>query len=166
MALFKRPLIQEHDFGKVHKNYEAAHVQQCVFAARGGLAAITKTETLIEDLNSTTTPSGQGDMWPELTPVYFDSTAGFWKIWTQGAGNPIEGFKLSQEGLSQDLYGRGRMIDDMESMHRVLLGGQVDADDVYLPPGETLANLQAALSSTTRANNINVYNLPATAPFH
>lgn len=169
MSIKGRDLIQRDTFGNPHKNYEAKHVQVCTYAARAGFdtgVAISDTETKIEDVNNTATAGRQGDMWPELTPVYLDSGASppNWVVWTNG--NPIEGFKLSQEGLSQELYGRGRMFDANESLHRTLLEGQVDRDAVYLPPGQTQANLDAALATHCRGNNINVYNLPEASPFH
>ncbi len=124
--------------------------------------AITATKSLVEDVAL----PDRGDIWPQLTPLWFDDTygtEGAWKVWENGRS--IEGFLLGATNMSGQLWaenrtGRLRLYADSEVQGVILEAGDVDATDVFLPPGETQANLNAALrSSGLREDNIKVYNL-------
>lgn len=154
MAIKPRALVSNSDRGDYKKYFvEESHVR--VVAAD---PAITMTGTLVEDA---VLPE-RGDIWPKLTPMFYDDVVKFWKVWTNGRA--IESFLLGATGDSDNLFadnrtGRLQMFTGFEVQALMMYKGYVHSDDVYLPPGETLTNLHAALSNTLREDNIHVYGL-------
>lgn len=148
MAIKQRDLIQRFTRDD-YKRYSVTRALPMVFAADAG---ITVPNTFIED-------NAAGDIWPCLTPVFFDDVAGFWKVWT--TGNAIEGFLLGATGLSTELFadnrtGRLQLFTGNEAQGLVLLRGSVHAADVFLPPGELQGNLDDALRTGLREKGIDV----------
>jgi hypothetical protein len=148
MVLKQRDLIQRFTRDD-HKRYSVTRALPMVFAADAG---ITVPNTRVED-------NAGGDIWPCLTPVFFDDSVGFWKVWTNGKS--IEGFLLGATGLSTELFadnrtGRLQLFTGNEVQGLVLLRGTVHAADVFLPPVETQPNLDLALQSGLREKGIDV----------
>lgn len=90
------------------------------------------------------------------TPVYFDSMASLWKVWTNG--QIVDGFVDFQTALlgstvvtpnvdpASGTVAEGIQLSASVDVHAVImLRGRIHYDDIVLPAGEMAANLQAAL---------------------
>lgn len=153
MVRYQRHLIEETTWDDPHKNYTPSN-DGIIMADVAADATITVTDTFVETVSSPVV----GDIWPELTPMYFDSTTtDLWKVWTEGEA--VEGFMVS-DGLSSRFFGRPQLKVDLETSQRMLIAGTVDAQAVYVPEGETRTALDAALASTTRERQFIIRNLP------
>ena len=154
MVRYQRPLVEEVTFNDPHRNYTPG-TDGVRIGDVAADATITVTDTLVEDVTSPVV----GDIWPELTPMYFDSgVPKLWKVWT--SGQPVEAFMLSTLGLSSKFFGRPQLHTTLETAQRLLMNGSVDAQSVYVPEGETRAALDTEMSATSRERNFEILNLP------
>ena len=85
---------------------------------------------------------------PELavgTPMGFDSAAEEWIVWSasgSSGSDAIKGF----------IYQRAVQTDATQQVQGIIMvAGEIHAEDVVLPSGESQANLDAALKSGPRA---------------
>lgn len=173
MAL-KRQLYSETDLRST-KNFAPRHVITATFAAD---TTITLTDTDNEELVATggftyqtggAAASDRGDIWPHLTPCYYDAGASAWKVWVEGQA--IQGFILgstldsNQHGY-ENVGGRLQLDGSTTVQGLVMLTGDFDYNDVFLPPdmnpagGALVADLRAACASGPRALGLIAYNLP------
>lgn len=153
MVRYQRPLIEETSWDDPHRNYTSAD-GGIIMVDCAADTAITVTDTFVESVTAPVV----GDIWPELTPMYFDSgVPKTWKVWT--AGEAVEGFLVS-DGLSSKFFGRPQLDVALETSQRLLIAGEVDAQSVYVPEGETRAALDTAMASTTRERQFIIRNLP------
>lgn len=138
------------------KNYTASFTKTVVFLEDPNITALN---TLVEDAGAL-----RGDIWPLLTPVWRDDPNGGWRVWTDGQS--IEGFLIGKTGLTTGSFhdnrtGRLRLDATDCVMGLVMLTGEVHYRDIYLPPGESQADLDQALAgSGLREDGIMVLDLP------
>lgn len=124
-----------------HVNYEVIHADVCLFLPD---PAITQFDSCVEEV----AVGERGDIWPLMTPVYYDDVQGGWLVWT--VGQQIEGFLIGKTGLStKGYYGdrQGRLkLDAVECVQGLVMqSGQVWYPDLFLPPGELVADYEQAL---------------------
>lgn len=89
-----------------------------------------------------------------LTPLAFNTSTGFWVVWTSGGANgtgSIAGF-LNEETVTSAT---------LETLVNVILGGEIHYEDIPVPSGETLANLKTALRSGPRTLGLTITGLDA-----
>lgn len=154
MVRYQRPLIEETSWDDPQQNYTSNDGGIIMADVGPPTITITVTDTFVESVASPVV----GDIWPELTPMYYDSgVSEMYLIWT--AGQPIEGFMLSG-GLSKRFFGRPQLHTTLETSQRMLIAGEVDAQSVYVPEGETRAALDTAMASTARERQFIILNLP------
>lgn len=100
---------------------------------------------------------GANKEWPVLTPVAVDAVSGLWAIYDSANANrdEVKGFLLNPS----------QMLTTGETIHTVILRGQVHRNDVWDPASDarqgTAANapLDAELKTKMRAIGIDVQGL-------
>jgi len=114
------------------------------------VAALKRVEA--KTIQPKTFASGSGTL-AALTPVAFNTSTGFWVVWTNGGANgtgTIKGFVWPDAVV---------LDSDEEVLGNVLLEGKIHYADIALPDGETAANLKGALRDGPRSLGIIIQGL-------
>lgn len=130
------------------KDVIAELIVQEVYAARAAATATTDTDV---------TAAANGNLVPFLCPLYFDTVASKWKVWTDG--QTIDGFAYGDEGYSLHASGKIKLDTTDDVIGLVLKGGTIPYDQVPLPFGELQADLKTALTSGMRSRSFHIVNI-------
>lgn len=94
----------------------------------------------------------------ELTPVQFNTSTGFWEVWsadpdsTNSNAGQVRGFTWPDKTV---------LVSGAEVLGNVMLQGKIHYDDIVLPYNEDEADLIADLTANARALGLIIQGLPA-----
>lgn len=126
-------------------------VHQELFAAKASLLDADAKMT------STVEAEVKGALVPYLTPLTRLANT-FWEVWQDG--ELIDGFSKGAEELSLHESGMIELSGDMEVMGNVIKGGTIPIDQVVLPAGQDIAQLEAQLLGGMRAKGFHIVGRP------
>lgn len=155
MAIDKRQLRTTRDLNS-KLNFQADHQRVALFGPTA--APITAPNTFVDvaDDNGLV-----GDRLRPLTPMTMVRPANHLVPWVNGT--TIDAFVLGKDGLSMHEDGAMQLSATNERHGVALFGGTIPADQIPLPVGQLIGNLEAALRDGMRAQNFQITNLDGVA---